>query len=64
MHYEDNNDERTCCRGGPRSADHIDILSHESVLKDVLMMSAGHSASLHDQISSRIDSIVKGIPEL
>ena len=42
----------------PYSSDHVDILSHENVLRDILMIAAGHHDQLEDQVVSNIDEIV------
>jgi len=46
------------CRVYPYSSDHVDVLSHENVLRDILMIAAGHHGQLGDQIVSNIDDIV------
>ncbi len=53
-----------CCagiRGGPRSADHVDILGHMDVLADVLTIAAGHGHILEDKISSDVRRIAANI---
>ena len=46
-----------CYRVYPRSCDHLDVLSNEGVLLDLLHMASGHANLLEDQIVSEIDSI-------
>ena len=49
------------CRVYPRACDHLDVLSHEGVLQDLLQIAAGRGAMLQDQIVSNIDSIVQNM---
>lgn len=46
------------CRVNPRACDHLDVLSHEGVLSDLLHMAAGQESTLQDQVVSDIDAIV------
>ena len=46
-----------CCRGGPRSADHVDILGHMGVLTDVLKVASGRGKELEDDIISNVREI-------
>ena len=49
----------TCVsRISPFSANHVDILGNQDVLRDVLLIAAGQAEQLGDKISSKIDSIV------
>ncbi|KAK9829180.1 hypothetical protein WJX72_004349 [[Myrmecia] bisecta] len=48
-------------RGGPRSADHVDILAHVDVMVDVLKIAAGAGDELDDKILSEIDNIASRI---
>ena len=48
-------------RGGPRSADHVDILGHMDVLADVLTIAAGHGDILEDKITSDVRRIAGNI---
>lgn len=50
-----------CCRGGPRSADHVDILGHMDVLADVLTIASGHGHILKDSIVSDVRRIAANI---
>lgn len=49
-------------RGGPNSADHVDILSNVDLISDVLTIAAGHGDKLDDVIISEIRSIADNIP--
>ncbi len=49
------------CRGGPLSADHVDILSNVEVLADVLRIVAGRGHALQDQIVSNISQIAERV---
>ena len=49
-------------RGGGKSANHVDILSHVDVLHDLVMIATGHGTELGDVITSNIDDIVAAIP--
>ena len=46
------------CRVNPRACDHLDVLSHEAILIDLLHMAAGKASGLTDHIVSDIDAIV------
>ncbi len=48
-------------RGGPRSADHVDILGHMDVLKDILTIASGHGDELQDKILSDVKRIADNI---
>lgn len=48
-------------RGGPRSADHVDILGHVDVLRDVLTIASGHGDELQDKILSDVKRIADNI---
>ena len=50
------------CRGGGKSADHVDILSHDGVLSDIVRLAAGQAGEVEDNIISRLDDIVAQIP--
>lgn len=50
------------CRGGPRSADHVDILGHMDVVTDVLTIAAGRGNELQDKIVSDVARIAENIP--
>ena len=50
------------CRGGPRSADHVDILGHMDVVADVLTIAAGRGDELQDKIISDVARIADNIP--
>ena len=50
------------CRGGPRSADHVDILGHMDVVADVLTIAAGRGDELQDKIISDVGRIADNIP--
>ena len=57
---------QSCCvnhvsRGGPRSADHVDILGHMDVLTDVLTIASGHGDELQDKIVSDVKRIADNI---
>nr|ANH71127.1 phospholipid: diacylglycerol acyltransferase [Lobosphaera incisa]ANH79231.1 phospholipid:diacylglycerol acyltransferase [Lobosphaera incisa] len=45
-------------RGGPRSADHVDILAHVDLMVDILKVAAGAGDELDNKIVSQIDRIV------
>ena len=49
------------CRVYPRACDHLDVLSHEGVLQDLLQIAAGKGATLQDQIVSDIDAIARNM---
>ncbi|KAK9918842.1 hypothetical protein WJX75_007445 [Coccomyxa subellipsoidea] len=48
-------------RGGPRSADHVDILGHMDVLSDILTIASGHGDQLEDKIISDVKRIADNI---
>ncbi|KAK9805752.1 hypothetical protein WJX73_005728 [Symbiochloris irregularis] len=48
-------------RGSGKSADHVDILSHDGVLSDIIRQATGHAADVHDEIHSDLDDIVAQI---
>ncbi|EIE21902.1 Lecithin:cholesterol acyltransferase [Coccomyxa subellipsoidea C-169] len=48
-------------RGGPRSADHVDILGHMDVLEDILTIASGHGDDLQDKIISDVKRIADNI---
>jgi hypothetical protein len=50
------------CRGGPHSADHVDILSNVDLLTDVIKIVAGAGHELKDVIISDISRIADNIP--
>lgn len=57
---------QSCCvddvsRGGPRSADHVDILGHVDVLTDILTIASGHGDQLQDKILSDVKRIADNI---
>lgn len=45
----------------PRSCDHLDVLSNEGVLLDLLHIASGRADLLQDQIVSEIDSIASKV---
>ena len=49
------------CRGGPKSADHVDILGNAGVLEDIGMIAAGRGAELQDRFASRVRDIAAAI---
>lgn len=49
-------------RAGGKSADHVDILSNDGVLTDIIKIASGRGHELEDKIHSRLDEIVKNIP--
>jgi len=48
-------------RGGPKSADHVDILGHAGVLEDIGLIAAGHGAEVQDRFVSRVRDIAAAI---
>ena len=44
-------------RGGPRSADHVDVLSHEDVLRDVVAIVTGTGGELEDRFHSNVRDV-------
>lgn len=48
-------------RGGPKSADHVDILGNAGVLGDIGMIAAGRGAELQDRITSTVKDIAAAI---
>ncbi|KAK9822390.1 hypothetical protein WJX81_007759 [Elliptochloris bilobata] len=47
--------------GGPKSADHVDILGNAGVLEDIGLIAAGHGAELQDRFASRVRDIAAAI---
>ena len=45
----------------PFSPEHVDILSHQDVLRDVLLIAAGRSKQIGDRVVSNIDDIATNI---
>ena len=44
-------------RGGPRSADHVDVLAHEDVLSDVVAIVTGGGGQLEDRYASNVRDV-------
>lgn len=44
-------------RGGPKSADHVDIMGNFEMISDILQIVAGKGEMLQDHVSSPIDEI-------
>ena len=49
-------------RGGPATADHVDILGNAALLADVLHIAAGETRELGDQVVSDIPRIAANVP--
>jgi phospholipid:diacylglycerol acyltransferase len=49
-------------RGGPHTADHVDILGNAALLADVLHIAAGETGELGDQVHSDIARIAANVP--
>ncbi len=50
--------EASCCRrGGPHSADHVNILANVDMLSDVLAIAAGRGADVQDRFLSDVQSV-------
>jgi phospholipid:diacylglycerol acyltransferase len=49
-------------RGGPTTADHVDILGNTALLTDVLHIAAGQTDKLEDSIASDIARIAGNVP--
>ncbi len=48
----------SCCRrGGPHSADHVNILANVDMLADVLAIAAGRGADVGDRFLSDVRSV-------
>lgn len=47
--------------GGPKSADHVDILGNAGVLEDIGLIAAGRGMELQDKFSSNIRDIAAAI---
>ncbi|KAI8846671.1 Lecithin:cholesterol acyltransferase-domain-containing protein [Chytridium lagenaria] len=48
-------------RGGPESADHVDIMGNHAVIEDILRVAAGNDDFLEDKFSSEIRKISKRV---
>jgi len=48
-------------RGGPETADHVDILGNHDLLKDILFIVSGNEHLVEKRVTSDLPEIVKGI---
>lgn len=49
-------------RGGPRSADHVDVLGHADILADVVAIATGSGGALTDRFHSDVRAIAARLP--
>ena len=49
-------------RGGPTTADHVDILGNQHMLADLLHIAAGRTADVGDQVVSDLPRIAANVP--
>ena len=55
--FHDMYEASCCCRGGPLSADHVNILANVDMLSDVLAIAAGRGADVEDRFLSDVRSV-------